>query len=128
MVGQFSFECPHHCRIGPRRAACSQRAEATAKALDDSLRSPLWGHPAGILRATRLPSLRWGWAGDAHRKRRSAHPARRPQWFIAETPGIADLPAELDLPAGDCRVRFAFVRRYETWGLSSVGWALYRAN
>jgi len=50
--------------------------------------------------------------------------ARRPQWFIAETAGIADLPLELDLPAGDCRTRFAFVRRYETWGLSSVGWAL----
>jgi hypothetical protein len=54
--------------------------------------------------------------------------ARRPQWFIAETAGIADLPPELDLPAGDCRARFAFVRRYESWGLSSVGWALYRAQ
>jgi hypothetical protein len=54
--------------------------------------------------------------------------ARRPQWFIAETANIVDLPQELDLPAGDCHVRFAFVRRYESWGLSSVGWALYRAD
>lgn len=54
--------------------------------------------------------------------------ARRPQWFIAETAGIAELPPELDLPAGDCRARFALVRRYESWGLSSVGWALYRAR
>lgn len=54
--------------------------------------------------------------------------ARRPQWFIAETANIADLPPDLDLPAGDCRARFAFVRRYESWGLSSVGWALYRAQ
>ena len=54
--------------------------------------------------------------------------ARRPQWFIAETANIADLPQDLDLPAGACRVRFAFVRRFETWGLSQVGWALYRAR
>jgi hypothetical protein len=54
--------------------------------------------------------------------------ARRPQWFIAETANIADLPPDLDLPAGDCRVRFAFVRRYESWGLSPVGWALYRTH
>ena len=53
--------------------------------------------------------------------------ARRPQWFIAETANITDLPPDLDLAAGDCRVRFALVRRYESWGLSSVGWALYRA-
>ncbi len=52
---------------------------------------------------------------------------RRPQWFIAETANIGDLPPELDLAAGDCRVGFAFVRRYESWGLSKVGWALYRA-
>ena len=54
--------------------------------------------------------------------------ARRPDWFVAETAGIADLPAALDLPAGECRVQFALVRRYETWGLSPVGWALYRAH
>ena len=54
--------------------------------------------------------------------------ARRPQWFIAETAGVADLPPDLDLPAGACRVRFSFVRRYESWGLSSIGWALYRAR
>jgi len=54
--------------------------------------------------------------------------ARRPQWLIAETAGIADMPPDLDLPAADCRVRFAFVRRYESWGLSAVGWALYRAQ
>jgi hypothetical protein len=53
---------------------------------------------------------------------------RRPQWFIAETANIVDLPQDLDLPAGDCRVRFAFARRFETWGLSQVGWALYRAR
>ena len=58
---------------------------------------------------------------------RAAWCARRPRWFIAETAGIVDLPPDLDLPAGDCRMRFAFVRRYESWGLSSVGWALYRA-
>jgi hypothetical protein len=52
---------------------------------------------------------------------------KRPQWFVAETAGIAELPATLDLAAGQCRVPFALVRRYETWGLSSVGWALYRA-
>jgi hypothetical protein len=54
--------------------------------------------------------------------------ARPPQWFIAETAHVDELPQQLDLPAGDCRARFAFVRRYETWGLSQVGWALYRAD
>ena len=51
----------------------------------------------------------------------------RPQWFIAETAGLTELPPTLDLAAGACRVPFALVGRYETWGLSPVGWALYRA-
>lgn len=54
--------------------------------------------------------------------------AMRPRWFIAETAGIAALPPALDLPAPGCRVPFTFVRRYESWGLSQVGWALYRAS
>jgi len=54
--------------------------------------------------------------------------AERPQWLIAETAGTADLPLKLDLAAGDCRAHFEFVRRYENWGLSQVGWALYRAS
>jgi hypothetical protein len=54
--------------------------------------------------------------------------AQRPRWFIADTAGIVDLPLSLDLAAGDCRAHFDFVRRYENWGLSQVGWALYRAS
>jgi hypothetical protein len=53
--------------------------------------------------------------------------AKQPQWFIAETAVVPDLPQALDLQASDCRVHYDFVRRYESWGLSKVGWALYRA-
>jgi hypothetical protein len=51
----------------------------------------------------------------------------QPDWLIAETSSAPDLPPELDLDAKGCQVRFAFVRRYQSWGLSSVDWALYRA-
>jgi hypothetical protein len=53
---------------------------------------------------------------------------RRPDWLIAETSSAPEMPENLDLQANGCRVQFAFVRRYESWGLSSVGWALYRAQ
>ena len=54
--------------------------------------------------------------------------ATPPQWFIAEVGGIADAPKDLDLSGGACRIRFDFVRRYESWGLSKIDWALYRAR
>jgi hypothetical protein len=53
--------------------------------------------------------------------------AQRPDWLIAETSSVPDLPSNLDLPAPGCQIRFSFVRRYESWGLSRVDWALYRA-
>jgi hypothetical protein len=53
--------------------------------------------------------------------------AKRPQWLIAETLDGAAAPQNLDLSAGDCRIRLDFVRHYQAWGLSQIGWALYRA-
>jgi hypothetical protein len=53
--------------------------------------------------------------------------AQKPAWLIAETASASEMPPLLDLQANGCRVTFEFVRRYESWGLSSVGWALYRA-
>jgi hypothetical protein len=53
--------------------------------------------------------------------------AQKPAWLIAETSSAPEMPPLLDLQADGCRVKFEFVRRYESWGLSSVGWALYRA-
>lgn len=52
----------------------------------------------------------------------------KPDWLIAESSSVPDMPSNLDLQAEGCRVRFGFVGRYESWGLSSVGWALYRVE
>lgn len=54
--------------------------------------------------------------------------AEPPQWLIVETFDGAAAPQDLDLPAGDCRIHFDFARHYEAWGLSQIGWALYRAR
>jgi hypothetical protein len=53
--------------------------------------------------------------------------AKKPAWLIVETSSAPEMPPSLDLAANGCRMKFEFARRYESWGLSSVGWALYRA-
>ena len=51
-----------------------------------------------------------------------------PQWLIVEAADTDAAPADYDLTAADCRIRFEFVRAFEGAGLSRMGWALYRAR